>query len=158
MFLLNSRLGLFTAARLGSRREGVHLLRAVLIPKLRTHFAEFLSEVSLKRLRILSPPTCVGLRYGWLCDSLRGFSWQPGIHRFAGPMSPSSSGLDVWDGGTDLPMPPAYTLEPGRPSPGRLNLLRPLIAQTPQDQYRNIDLFPFDYALRPRLRNRLTLS
>ncbi len=156
--MLNSRLGLFTAARLGSRREGVHLLRAVLIPKLRTHFAEFLSEVSLKRLRILSPPTCVGLRYGWLYDSLRGFSRQPGIHRFAGHMSPSSSGLSVWSSGTDLPMPPAYTLEPGRPSPGRSSLLRPLIARAPQNQYRNIDLFPFDYAFRPRLRIRLTLS
>ncbi len=157
MFLLNSRLGLFTAARLGSGGKRHHLLRAVLLPKLRTQFAEFLSEVSLKRLRILSPPTCVGLRYGWLCDSFRGFSWQPGIHRFAGHMSPSSSGLSV-NGGTDLPMPPAYTLEPGRPSPGRYSLLRPLITQTPQDQYRNICLFPIDYAFRPRLRIRLTLS
>ena len=64
MFLLNSRLGLFTATRLGSSREGFHLLRAVLLPKLRTQFAEFLSMVSLTRLRILSSPTCVGLRYG----------------------------------------------------------------------------------------------
>ena len=54
VFLLNSRLGQFTAA------TNV----ALLIPKLRSHFAEFLDQVSLLRLGILYPPTCVGLRYG----------------------------------------------------------------------------------------------
>ncbi len=38
--------------------------RVPLLPKLRGHFAEFLNEVSLAHLRILSSPTCVGLRYG----------------------------------------------------------------------------------------------
>src|SRR5581483_7439177 len=51
----------------------LHSTRATLIPKLRVHFAEFLREGSLARLRILSSPTCVGLRYGWLLDSLAGF-------------------------------------------------------------------------------------
>jgi len=37
-----------------------------LLPKLRGHFAEFLNESSLAHLRILSSPTCVGLRYGHL--------------------------------------------------------------------------------------------
>ena len=64
MFLLNSRLGRFSAARLGSVREGLHLLRAPLLPKLRGHFAEFLDQESLERLRLLASPTCVGLRYG----------------------------------------------------------------------------------------------
>ena len=36
---------------------------APLLPKLRGNFAEFLKEVSLTRLRILIPDTCVGLRY-----------------------------------------------------------------------------------------------
>ena len=54
MFLLNSRLGLFSAAS----------FEAPLLPKLRGHFAEFLNKGSLVRLRILSSPTCVGLRYG----------------------------------------------------------------------------------------------
>jgi hypothetical protein len=40
--------------------------RAPLLPKLRGNFAEFLSHVSLDRLGILFPPTCVGLRYGRL--------------------------------------------------------------------------------------------
>ena len=38
--------------------------RAPLIPKLRGQLAEFLNEGSPAHLRILSPPTCVGLRYG----------------------------------------------------------------------------------------------
>ena len=39
---------------------------APLLPKLRGHFAEFLNKGSSARLRILSSPTCVGLRYGRL--------------------------------------------------------------------------------------------
>ena len=39
---------------------------APLLPKLRGHFAEFLNEGFLARLRILTLPTCVGLRYGQL--------------------------------------------------------------------------------------------
>ena len=49
--------------------------RAYLIPKLRYQFAEFLLPSSLKRLRILISPTCVGLRYGPAGLKLRGFSW-----------------------------------------------------------------------------------
>jgi hypothetical protein len=43
-----------------------HISVAPLLPKLRGHFAEFLNKGSPVRLRILSPPTCVGLRYGYL--------------------------------------------------------------------------------------------
>ena len=50
--MLNSRLGLFTAAL-----SGLHPNRAPLLPKLRGHFAEFLNESSLDHLRILSSPT-----------------------------------------------------------------------------------------------------
>ena len=55
---------------------------ASLLPKLRDHFAEFLNEVSLARLGMLSPPTCVGLRYGLQLDSLRGFSSRHGLNHF----------------------------------------------------------------------------
>src|SRR5476649_425066 len=41
----------------------------------RYQFAEFLLPSSLKRLRILISPTCVGLRYGLVKLKLRGFSW-----------------------------------------------------------------------------------
>ena len=66
MFLVNSRLGLFSATSFGSMREAFHLTKAHLLPKLRWQFAEFLNESSLTRLRILSQSTCVGLRYGHL--------------------------------------------------------------------------------------------
>lgn len=70
MFLLNSRLGLFTAASLS-------LEEASLLPKLQDHFAEFLGRDSLERLRILSLTTCVGLRYGPNVDTtFSSFSWQ----------------------------------------------------------------------------------
>ena len=46
---------------------------APLLPKLRGHFAEFLDNASPAGLGILSPSTCVGLRYGYgMNDS--GFS------------------------------------------------------------------------------------
>ena len=56
MFLVNSCLGLFTAAS----------FEAPLIPKLRGQLAEFLNNPSPVGLRILSSSTCVGLRYGHL--------------------------------------------------------------------------------------------
>ena len=49
----------------------------------------------------------------------------------------------------------AYVLKPGQPSPGWPSLLRHPIAV--MRRYRNINLFPIDYAFRPRLRGRLTL-
>ena len=49
---------------------------ALLLPKLRSHFAEFLNNASPVGLRILSSSTCVGLRYGYDINN-SGFSWQP---------------------------------------------------------------------------------
>ena len=46
---------------------------APLLPKLRGRFAEFLNKGSPVRLRILSSPTCVGLRYGHLHHKLAAF-------------------------------------------------------------------------------------
>jgi hypothetical protein len=110
---------------LGSSREGLHLLQAHLLPKLRCQFAEFLLPSSLKRLRIFISPTCVGFRYGRSRLELSGFSWELGISNFAeqAPLvvAPQLSPAD-------LPTGHAYTLEPGQPTPGPLNLLRPHIA------------------------------
>ena len=49
--------------------------QALLLPKLRSHFAEFLNNASPAGLRILSSSTCVGLRYGY-GNNNSGFSWQ----------------------------------------------------------------------------------
>lgn len=143
--MLNSRLGLFTAA----------LLRAPLLPKLRGHFAEFLNESSPARLRVLHAPTCVGFRYGHRACIARGFSWQ----------------CDLWDFGTVLPSPSQLTL-PGMRillhptlTAWTASSIRPLPSPscvTPSLNrsrwYRNFNLFSFDYAFRPRLRSRLTLG
>ena len=56
---------------------------------------------------------------------LRGFSWKHGINHF-GLKEPSSSRLSSIP--ADLPTGHAYTLKPGRPTPGWPNLLRPPIA------------------------------
>ena len=53
--------------------QGFHTNEASLLPKLRDHFAEFLNEGSLERLRIFSTPTCVGLRYGHPVSRLEVF-------------------------------------------------------------------------------------
>ena len=103
------------------------------------------------RLRILSLPTCVGLRYNHHACSLRGFSWQCGLNQFV-ELSSSSSPLGVWNGKADLPAFPTYGLEPGQPKPGWPTLLRPPFAQTLTWWYRNINLFSIAYASRPRLR------
>ena len=64
MFLVNSRLGHFTATFFSFTSESLHLIKAHLLPKLRSYFAECLNMISLKRLGSLYPPTCVGLGYG----------------------------------------------------------------------------------------------
>ena len=47
---------------------------APLLPKLRGQFAEFLCESYLEHLRIFTPPTCVGLWYGYRLAPPRFFS------------------------------------------------------------------------------------
>ena len=93
-------LGPFYCDRQKLRGRTPTLLTAHLLPKLRCQFAEFLRKGSLKRLGILSPSTCVGLRYGlrigypsrfflaawsqWLCcpkasRSRLGVEWESGF-------------------------------------------------------------------------------
>ena len=105
---------------------------ALLLPKLRSHYAEFLNNPSPVGLRILSSSTCVGLRYGRLKYTSHLFS----------PQLSSASLLNF------------SPFRPGRPTPGSeyshvsvcLNLRR----------LRNIYRMCIDYALRPRLSSRLT--
>ena len=64
MFLVNSRLNQFTAALSGSTGKRFHPTGALLIPKLRSDFAEFLNEGYLDHLSILYLRTCVGFGTG----------------------------------------------------------------------------------------------
>jgi hypothetical protein len=65
MFLVNSRLGHFTAALRRSQSYDKPPQRAPLLPKLRGQVAEFLNEGYLARLGIFYPPTCGRLGYGY---------------------------------------------------------------------------------------------
>ena len=131
-------------------------MQVPLLPKLRGNFAEFLNQSYLTRLRILTLPTCVGLRYGHQQYSLRGFSWKQRINHFR-TLRSTSSVLSVNES-PDLPKDSAYNLEPGQPTPGWPTFLRHPFTQTHIWRYRNIDLFAIAYAFRPQLRCRLTLS
>ena len=156
MFLLNSRLGLFTAAPLSPLEQVLRLEGASLLPKLRDYFAEFLNEKSLERLRIFSLPTCVGLRYGHQAYSLRGFSWQRGIKKLACPKARFPAFLR--DAGDRIFHVTPPTIAASHPIGCISILLRPPITQTHAWWCRNIDLLSIIYAFRPRLRHRLTLG
>ena len=87
---------------------------------------------------------------------LRGFSWQRGINHFVQKRTRDrTSGLN---NPADLPTRSPYMLRPAPPVAGWPTLLRHPIVQTNFEWYRNINLFPIDYAFRPRLRGRLTLG
>ena len=114
MFLINSRLGLVSATPSGFGREVLHPTGAILLPKLRIHFAEFLNQSFLARLSILYLSTCVGLGYGyprsWLEAFLDGMGW------VASPNSGSASCLSLVRSG--FAWISTYALAPGQPSPG----------------------------------------
>jgi hypothetical protein len=76
---------------------------AHLLPKLRCQIAEFLRKGSLKRLGILSPSTCVGLRYGLRFESPSRFFLAAWSRWLCGPKA-SRSRLDVgWKSGFTYP-------------------------------------------------------
>ena len=58
-------------------------IQGPLLPKLRGYFAEFLGHESLEHLRILSSPTCVGLRYRPYINMLRRFSREYVYHHYS---------------------------------------------------------------------------
>ena len=81
MFLVNSRLGLLSAAPSSSTGMPLHPTGAPLLPKLRGQFAEFLDGGSPVHLGMLYQPTCVGLRYGRTPPWLEAFLGRPGSIR-----------------------------------------------------------------------------
>ena len=110
MFLVNSRFPLVSAAHPPSPQNGASKDRAPLLPKLRGHFAEFLHHGSLARLGILCRTTCVGLGYGRLAPSRRGFSRHPRITL----LSPASCGVTI----TPQPHPAAPAKGAAGQAPG----------------------------------------
>ena len=91
------------------------------------------------------------------CDlKLRGFSWKRGVIHF-GSRGASSSHLGVMSCRICLATPPTCLPQDDHRL-GSRSLPRPPIGQTEATWYRNINLLAIDYAFRPRLRSRLTLS
>jgi hypothetical protein len=148
VFLLNSRLGLFTAA-------SPSLEEAPLLPKLQGHFAEFLGRDSLEHLRILSLTTCVGLRYGSCnCKRLAGFLGS--LIRVTISLPEGLEYYRVSARKADLPTSPLPThFNVLFRQNADLSLLRHHITQL--HEYWNINQLSIDYAFRLRLRSRLTL-
>ena len=127
------------------------LAQAPLLPKLRSHFAEFLNNASPVGLRILSSSTCVGLRYGF-CKIYSGFSWHStyGLRYFY--FAPRHS-LGLLTG---FASPTPSLLVPAFPFPAATSSMRPHISFL--QKYRNFNLLSIDYVFRPRLRSRLPQS
>ena len=133
----------------------LHPTGAPLLPKLRGNFAEFLNEGYLDHLSILYLPTCVGFGTGTRVLP-RSFSrrygvWDSPAHEPAG-IAPRVNAAP------DLPRATPTCLPQDDHRLGFLSLPRPPIGQLTATWYRNINLLSIDYAFRPRLRSRLTLS
>ena len=122
---------------------------APLLPKLRGHFAEFLDNASPAGLGILSPSTCVGLRYGYGM-SYSGFSWHMAHVLRYSYFAP----LHAFRLKEGFSSPSLTSLAPVFPFPAHALHMRPHISVIPQ--YRNLHLFSIGYAFRPLLRSRLT--
>ena len=125
---------------------------AILLPKLRMYFAEFLNASSSVRLCFLSLPTCVGLRYGPLQHILRDCFLALRLRALRPPVGGLPPGSAQ---AADLP--PALSASPlrqGLPSPCRVSPYAS--SHRSCRRHGNVDPFPFAYGFRPRLRGRLT--
>ena len=123
--------------------------RAPLLPKLRGHFAEFLNDASPVGLGILSPSTCVGLRYG-RTPRYSGFSWHP----FPALRYFCSLRVTRPDSAEGFSFPPPRALAPVFSFPGRGLGMRPRSSDCVRCW--NFRQLSVGYAFRPRLRTRLT--
>ena len=92
----------------------------LLLPKLRSHYAEFLNHSCLDRLGILYLPTCVGLGYGHQQNSLEVFLESMGSLTLPQSARHQVSGI-MCDG---FAYRTPYALSPGQPTPGSATLLR----------------------------------
>ena len=156
MFLVNSRHSHFTATPSGSTGKPLHPTGAHLLPKLRCQVAEFLNDGYLERLRILTSPTCVGLRYGHVISSLRSFSWRHGISQFT-RLGLSSRPSELTMLRICLEHPP-ISLDRRFHPPDGLDTCVPPSLKCLWSGTGILSLFSIAYAFRPRLRVRLTLG
>jgi hypothetical protein len=155
VFLVNSRLGQFSATAKSFEGKPLHPQRHTFS---RSYGVILPSSFTRNHSCALgfSPRLPVSVCGTDAAHLPRGFSRQHGITHFMTRGSRHHvSGLNE---AADLPTTSPYTLEPPHPTGGWAILLRHPIDQTMRWRYRNINLLPIDYAFRPRLRTRLTLS
>src|SRR3954469_15541686 len=101
--------------------SATHLLSGSLLPKLQEYVAEFLNWSSLTRLRILSPPTCVGFRYESTPSSHPPIFLCVENVSLPGTLLPTHSLLgDNCE--ADLPTSRPYEVRPPQPMGGRNSL------------------------------------
>ena len=106
----------------------LHFTGAILLPKLRNYFAEFLNQSYLARLGILYLSTCVGLRYGHHAYSLESFLGGMGV-RWLRLWRLGIVPLASWD--PDFPGSRPTHLPRGNQRPGPPTLPRHPIADLP---------------------------
>ena len=128
---------------------------APLLPKLRGHFAEFLNKGYPARLRFLTSPTCVGLRYGhhknFLAAFLASVNSATSILIFSPHHTPALAAR------TSLRHLP-QCLDGFYHQPALPILLCHCVSQTLLWWYWNLHQLSIAYGIRPRLRSRLTLG
>ena len=157
--MINSRLGLFTATPSGSPGSK-YLSTLTGHPFSRSYgviLPSSLTRVIPARLRIFSPPTCVGLRYGHLA------AW---LEAFLGSMGSATSLLYMFTPHHTSGLKTRRICLPDLPTClGALNqrcalptLLRHPITRSGLRWHWNFNQLSIAYAIRPRLRSRLTLS
>ena len=124
--------------------------RALLIPKLRSHFAEFLNHRSPERLRLLASPTCVSFSTVKLLQPQRLFL----VVELMTSSTRDSSPGEFMSWGICLP------LDLSRPTGCSTSPItfRTTSPHQSMIRRRNINLLSIVYAFRPRLRDRLTLG
>ena len=83
MFLVNSRLGLVSAAPQGFHRKGVHPRGRPFSRSYGANLPSSLTRTHPSTLVLSHPPTCVGLRYGRARLPQAGFSRERGSTRLA---------------------------------------------------------------------------
>ena len=157
MFLVNSRLGHFSAASISLQSKFACRQRHPLSRSYGVNLPSSLTRVISNTLGYsphLPASVCGTVDHKAHIEAFLGSmiraSWRP--RRF---VSPSPLGVNS---SPDLPGPPSYRLGPAYHKQADLSLLRHPIAQTLCSRYRNINLFSIVYVFRPRLRVRLTLS
>ena len=145
MFLVNSRLGSFTAPPKCSRKDHIRG-----DPFSRSYGANLPSSLTwfLSRALVCSTILPVSVLVRIPNQLVRSFSWQHGLNQSVFPQGvhvPSRFRIVP----VDLPARTPYVLRPSKPKDGWPSLLRHSITQTLIRQYRNVDLLPITYAFRP---------